>query len=72
MFVSRPAVKQFNINSATAEEMKTHPYIRYNLAAAIVQYRLQHGKFAAIAEIKKIMMVTDDIYNKLVPYLSVQ
>ena len=72
LLITRPTVKQFNINSATADEMKTHPYIRYNLAAAIVQYRTQHGPFAAITDIKKIMMVTDDIYNKLTPYLSVQ
>lgn len=72
LFVTLPTVKQFNINSATADEMKTHPYIRHNLAAAIVQYRIQHGRFADITDIKKIMMVTDDIYNKLVPYLSVQ
>ncbi len=65
-------IKQFNINTATVDEMKTHPYIRYAIANAIVQYRTQHGNFAAVADIKKIMLVTDEMYEKVVPYLTVQ
>lgn len=66
------AVKHFNINTATVDEMKSHPYIRYNIANAIVQYRNQHGNFASVAAIKNIMLVTDDIFNKAAPYLIVQ
>jgi len=65
-----PKVKQININTASVDEMKQHPYIRYALANAIVQYRSQHGKFSSIADIRKIMIVTDEIYNKLVSYLT--
>lgn len=72
LVLANATVKKININTATADEMKLHPYIRYNLAAAIVQYRTQHGNFLSVADIKKIMMVTDDIYNKLAPYLSTQ
>ena len=70
--LANPMVKQLNINIAGIDEMKSHPYIRYVLANAIVQYRAQHGKFSAISDIKKIMIVTEDIYNKLAPYLSIQ
>ena len=72
LILSDPAVKKININTAAIDELKTHPYIRYNLANAIVQYRAQHGKFSATSDIKKIMMVTEEIYNKLLPYLSVE
>jgi len=70
--VSTAAIKKININTAAVDEMKTHPYIRYNLANAIVQYRSQHGNFTAVADIKKIMMVTDDIFVKAAPYLTVE
>lgn len=70
--ISNASIKQFNINTATVEEMKTHPYIRYNIANAIVQYRAQHGNFVTVADIKKIMMVTDEVFNKVAPYLSIQ
>lgn len=65
-------VKQVNINTATLEEMKQHPYIRYQLANAIVQYRQQHGAFVQTTDIRNIMMVTEDVYRKVLPYLTVQ
>ena len=72
LILHEPSVKRININIATLEELKMHPYIRYNMANAIIQYRQQHGRFAVIADIKKIMTVTDELYNKLSPYLSVE
>jgi competence protein ComEA len=65
-------LKQQNINTASADELKLHPYIRYNLAGLIVQYRTQHGNFSAVSDIKKIMTVTDELYNRLYPYLTIQ
>ena len=65
------ALRQININTATLDEMKAHPYLRYAIANAIVQYRTQHGNYMAVADIKKIMLVTEDIYNKVAPYLKI-
>jgi competence protein ComEA len=65
-------VKQININTATVDEMKMHPYIRYAIANAIVQYRKQHDNFTAVADIKKIMLVTNEVYEKVAPYLIVE
>ena len=72
LVMANPTVKKININNATVDELKTHPYIRYNIANAIVQYRLQHGSYKDINDIKKIMLVTDEIYNKAAPYLAVK
>jgi competence protein ComEA len=69
---SNTTIKQLNINTASIDEMKSHPYIRYALANAILQYRTQHGNFAAVADIKKIMLVTEEVYAKLEAYLRVQ
>ncbi|MFM6926358.1 MAG: ComEA family DNA-binding protein [Ferruginibacter sp.] len=65
-------VKKLNVNTATVDELKAHPYLRYNIANAIVQYRTQHGSFSSVVEIKKIMLITDEIYDKAAPYLSVK
>ncbi len=70
--ISNAGIKQFNINTASVDELKAHPYIKYNLANAIVQYRTQHGNFASVTDIKQIMMVTDEMYSKAAPYLKVQ
>ncbi len=69
LVLSNRNIKQLNINTATPDEMKQHPYIRYNLANLIFQYRAQHGNFSKVADIKKIMTVTDEIYNKVSAYL---
>ncbi|MEO6820281.1 MAG: helix-hairpin-helix domain-containing protein [Ginsengibacter sp.] len=65
-------VKKININLATIDEMKIHPYIRYQVANAIFNYRNQHGNFNSIEEVKKIMIITDDIFDKMAPYLAVK
>jgi competence protein ComEA len=72
LVISNSNVKKLNINTATLDELKVHPYLRYNIANAIVQYRTQHGSFSDVSDIKKIMVVTDEIYDKAAPYLSVK
>ncbi|MFZ1527298.1 MAG: helix-hairpin-helix domain-containing protein [Ferruginibacter sp.] len=71
LFVNPGDVKKININTATVDELKTHPYIRYNLANVIVNFRKQHGNFLKTEDIKKIMILDDETYLKLQPYLTV-
>ena len=70
--LDKPLVKKININTATVDEMKTHPYIKYSLANPIIAYRNEHGSFSKIEDIKKVMAVTEEIYKKIEPYLSLQ
>ncbi len=72
LVITSSNVKKLNINTASVDELKTHPYLRYNIANAIVQYRAQHGNFSAVSDVKKIMMITDEIYNKVAAYLTVK
>lgn len=64
------SVKKININTATIDELKAHPYIKFNLANPIVAYRTEHGAFSKIEDIKNVMAVTDEIYKKIAPYLT--
>ncbi|MDZ4794261.1 MAG: helix-hairpin-helix domain-containing protein [Bacteroidota bacterium] len=66
------SIRKININAATLEELKAHPYIRWNLANPIIAYRDQHGAFGKVEDLKKIMIITDDIYNKMLPYLTIE
>ncbi|MEO8771819.1 MAG: helix-hairpin-helix domain-containing protein [Ferruginibacter sp.] len=70
--VSGENIKQININTATLDELKEHPYIRYQIANAIIQYRTQHGNFVDVDDIKKIMLVSNELFGKLAPYLTVK
>jgi len=64
-------VKKLNINTANAETLRAHPYIKYHLANAVIQYRNQHGNFQSPEDLKRIALVTDEIFNKIAPYLTV-
>ena len=67
-----PSVKKININTATIDELKAHPYIKYSLANPIVAYRNEHGLFSKVEDVKKVMVVTEDIYKKIEVYLTTQ
>lgn len=71
LILENKSIKKININLASVDEMKSHPYIRYNIANAIFQYRQQHGNYNSLEELKKIMSINDDFYNKAFPYLSI-
>ena len=65
------SVKKININLATVDELKAHPYIKWNIANAIVEYRNQHGNYSGIDELKKIAIMTNEIYSRIIPYLAI-
>jgi len=64
------SIRKININTATVDELKAHPYIRWAIAKAIVAYRDQHGRFERIEDVKKVMVITDEAFKKLFPYLQ--
>lgn len=70
LVVHSNAVKQININTASLDELKAHPYIRYAMGNAIIQYRTQHGNFEVLTDVQKVMPITQELFNKIQPYLK--
>ncbi len=64
------SIRKINVNSATKDDLKAHPYIRWNLANAIVEYRNQHGAFSSLEELKNIVLIDEGTFQKIVPYLQ--
>jgi competence ComEA-like helix-hairpin-helix protein len=65
-------IKKININTATIDELKAHPYIKWSLANPIIAYRNEHGPFGKVEDIKKVMAVTVEVYDKISAYLTTQ
>jgi competence protein ComEA len=63
-------VKKININTSTKDQLKEHPYIRWKLANAIVEYRNQHGNFQSIDDLKKIVVIDDKTFEKIKHYVE--
>ncbi len=71
LVIGASGVQPININTADLAALKAHPYIRHQLANALIQYRQQHGSFVSVQDLKKIMLVDDVLFNKLLPYVTV-
>lgn len=69
---SNASIKKININNATFDALNAHPYISYQVANAIVQFRNQNGKFETLDGLKKIHIVDDTLFRKIKPYLTLE
>lgn len=69
--ISNENFKQLNINSATIDELKNHPYISYSVANSIVKMRNQRSNYFNIEEIKESKLIDEELFNKIKPYLKV-
>ena len=63
-------VRTININTAGEDLLKQHPYIRWNIAKAIVLYRQQHGPFVTLESLDRIALIPAEWRAKTGPYLS--
>lgn len=70
--VNTKAVHKININMATFDQLKEHPYIGYNIALSLINYRMTHGLFQSVSDIKKSMLITEKNYPKISYYLCTQ
>jgi DNA uptake protein ComE-like DNA-binding protein len=58
-----------DVNSATLAELKEHPYVGLRLGRVLVAYRQQHGPYLQAADLRKIRILDDAAFEKLLPYL---
>ena len=70
--VDQNNIKKININTADVKTIAKHPYIEYHAAKNIVNYREQHGFYTSVADIKKAVRFYDELYQKIVPYLTIE
>lgn len=64
------AIQKININTAAFEDLKRHPYLSYKQMNAILKYRSQHGRFSSINDMRKIVILNDEILRKIEPYIT--
>lgn len=72
LLINSDQVRKININTASVDELKIHPYISWNLANSIVKLRSQIGGYKQISDVKKSVLMTDDLYEKLKRYLTLE
>ncbi|WP_412467803.1 ComEA family DNA-binding protein [Pedobacter sp. KLB.chiD] len=63
-------LRTININTATFNELKRNPYLTFKQINAIIQYRRQHGHYSGVADLKKIILLNQQVIDKITPYIS--
>ncbi len=67
--INPEGVTKMDLNSATIDQLKRHPYIDYYQAKAIVRMRQQAGLYKDIEDLQKVSIIDNETYTKLIPYL---
>jgi competence ComEA-like helix-hairpin-helix protein len=70
--VDTSKVSKLNINTADIDDLKRHPYLDYYQAKAVVEYRQKIGAFKTINDLRHIVLIDNNTFEKIKPYLSVQ
>ena len=68
----KPEIVKFNINKASASDMATLPFISFNLAREIVDYRMLHEGFKTLEELKNVDGFPVQKFDRFTLYLTVE
>ncbi len=63
-------IQRINVNSVSFDQFKMQPYLSYKQINAIIRYRSQHGNFKNINDLKKIVILNEEIIRKIEPYIA--
>jgi len=69
--IKNDSVNKIDINTADVNTLKQHPYIRWELARSIVQYRSQHGPFKKPEDMLQIDILPPETYKKITSYIKI-
>lgn len=63
-------INQMNINEIDIKTLAAHPYMSYNTAKLIINYRTQHGAFEKPEDLLKCYGIEADELAKMKPYIK--
>lgn len=66
----KSTIQKLKLNEVSYERLKRHPYLTWNQANSIIKMRTQKGQFQSIEEIKESVLIDEETYKKLLPYVS--
>jgi competence ComEA-like helix-hairpin-helix protein len=70
--ISPSDIRKININTATEEQLKQHPYIGEKYAASIIRYRNGLKRFDQLSQLRQVPLMTEEQYRKIFPYLTIE
>jgi competence protein ComEA len=65
-------IRKINVNKANFDQLKMHPYLGYNIALSLINYRTKHGDYRQLNDIKNSLLINDKNYFRISHYLCVE
>lgn len=63
-------IRAIRINQVGAEQLREHPYIKWQQAKVIVAYRNEHGPFSNLDDLRAVKALSEDFIQRIEPYLQ--
>ena len=68
--INDSVVKKININNISFLQLRLFPYLNFNQANAIIEYRNQHGKYVTFIDLKNIAILNAKDLHRIEPYFN--
>lgn len=68
--INDSVVKKININNISFLQLRLFPYLNFNQANAIIEYRNQHGKYVTFIDLKNIAILNAKDLHRMEPYFN--
>jgi competence ComEA-like helix-hairpin-helix protein len=68
--VNQDLVSQININTASVDKLRAHPYLNFYQARQIYELRRKKGKLTGLADLRDLSELNDSVLVKIMPYLK--
>jgi competence protein ComEA len=68
---AKAKIKKVDLNTASVKDLAGLPGIGEKKAAAIVDYRKAHKRFASVTELKKVKGIGEKLFMKIEPMIEV-
>ena len=63
-------VKQLNINSIGVRQLSKHPYLRFEEAKAIYEFRRKKIRLDSLGQLNELECLSDEAIKRIAPYLN--
>lgn len=70
--VSGEHINKIDINNVEFKQLLSHPYFDYHIVKSIFNYKNRIKNIKSLDELKNIDLMTDAIYKRIIPYLTIK
>ena len=68
--VEQAELRKLEINRASLDRLRSHPYMDFYKAKAIIEYRRKRGKLKSLSQLSLFEAFSEEDIKKITPYLS--